>query len=248
MKNLLDALDKSVERKNYIISIKNSYTCTVKVQYENNVTSYETNNNTIRFHHSEIPTNWWLSNNKFMPLSNFGFGIMDTPEDVLDKYFFFDHRKSEEIKQKIIEKTGVTNVEVPSQSIIVYNRIKGYPIRVGTDCFEGISTHGKITIYQLDENGNSGYLGGHYHPNVENLDVTGSVRIFYRIKKEIKRVEFCYRDESRFDSQKYENDLFAADKNILDRQNDINNLMLDTRKRLEQIELSINTINNSIYI
>lgn len=118
-----------------------------------NKTSGEKANATIRINRNEMPSHWWIGRGNDGGMS-YGY--------TTNFFLVFNAGVMEEVKQKIIEKTGNKNIEVPPQEIMIFG--------------------GQQVLYQLNETGEVGKIQNTWHPNPENI--SDSIRFFYYVPGE----------------------------------------------------------------
>jgi len=221
MKQLLDSLDKAYANKESILANKEAYNYIVKVPHEHITKSYQEHKLTCYISVTEMPDSWLFGND--------GYGI----NNISDKRFInFNTDKLAEVKQKIMEKTGYTNIEVPFQQIWL-----------SIDPFSEQLEH-KGVNYQLDHQGNQGYIQGCWHPNPENYN--GTLRFFYKTTVELKHTNITYTEETRFDEGRYNRDITRADEEIANYENRIDHILSTNQKRLEQLKLDITNTEKAI--
>jgi hypothetical protein len=122
-------------------------------------TSGDARAETVRLSYNEMPDYWWLCDTGG---GNSKYGIV-CPGSWFVEFIGQAHILAE-LKQKIIEKTGFEEIEIPPQQILVFGQ--------------------QQVLYQLDQFGNKGHVQGIWHEVPEN--VTGSIRFFFRVSQEAK--------------------------------------------------------------
>ncbi|WP_375319160.1 hypothetical protein [Candidatus Tisiphia endosymbiont of Oplodontha viridula] len=179
---LIKELDRdkgdTVYDKTICEELRNKYHCTDTVTVRCiNRTRGELKPGTIRFGHHEMPDHWWIGTSQNGERC-YG-GIQNTTDEIA----LFDNTPEllAEVKQKIAEKIGNTDIEVPDQEIMFFQGSDGVSL-------DGINSSGRVVLYQLDQAGNKGYVQNTWHPTPE--PVSGSVRFFYRVAQEERCIEW----------------------------------------------------------
>jgi len=233
MKNLLQDLDITYSKKKSITQNYNSYYYNAQVLSQEILKTYQQSNQTIYILISEMPDSWLYGR-------GWNGGIAYGMNNIADKrYIDFNNSKIAEVRQKIIEKTGCSNLEVPCQEIMLFQGGDG----VSLDGVNNTSSNTRVVVYQIDANGNYGYVQNTWHPNAENY--YGSVRFFYKATKEIQTTNNTYKNETRFDYDRYNRDIARADQDIKDCQARLNNLIYTAQMQFNAIKSEkISTENN----
>ena len=208
---LIQDLAQADNKKNAIISNQNSYYYNVKVPYQHLVKTYQESKLTSNISVAEMPDSW-LFGRGFN--GDIAYGINNIADPT---FIHFNSEKISEVRQKIIEKTGYTNIELPSQNILLFVGGNGVSL-------SGVNNTGsgaQVAVYQVDSSGN--FASG-WQPNAETYN--GSIRFFYKATVEINHTATNYRDEIRFDSDRYNRDIAKADQDIKLCKTQIENLKL----------------------
>lgn len=107
---------------------------------------------TIRFAENEMPAHWWLGR---------GWDGGNSDGYTTNLFLIFNANLMEEVKQKIAQKIGYSEIEVPQQQIMIFG--------------------GQRVGYEINEKGEYGTV---HAPWQEVEDISGSIRFYYKVSKE----------------------------------------------------------------
>ncbi|WP_375326254.1 hypothetical protein [Candidatus Tisiphia endosymbiont of Nemotelus uliginosus] len=116
--------------------LRNKYQCTDKIEVKCvQKTARELKPTTIRLAHHEMPDHWWLGRGRDGGMC-YG-GIQNTT----DRFAIFNNSPAvlAEVRQKIIQKTGHSDIEVPEQEIMFFSGGDGVSLA-------GLSISGRVVL------------------------------------------------------------------------------------------------------
>lgn len=173
----------TVYNQQFCEELRNKYSCTDTVTVKcTQKTKRELKPETIRLAHHEMPDHWWIGRGRDGGMC---YGAI---QNTTNNFALFNNSPEilAEVKQKIVEKIGNGDIEIPNQEIMFFQGEDGVSLA-------GINSSGRVVLYQLDPAGNKGYVQNTWHPTPE--PVSGTVRFFYKVPQE----ERCIQWHERWD-------------------------------------------------